>query len=292
MPFDLEQIYDEAELEQIYHSFKIPKKVCVFLNTLKTTAKELENEFLTLNLEFEKINDFCYIFAANYKAKLTQMKAFNEALFYIQNYSSYLCAKNLGVFAGAKVLDMCAAPGGKSINLANFMQNRGELACVEASKDRFFILQKNLKNYGVKIARCFLKDAKSIGRLCPLKFDRILLDAPCSTLAKEGFKLQRSAKEFKELAKTQKKLLHSALKALKCGGELVYSTCTFLKEENEEVIENALRSEFQLELLELDLEGVSAKDGFSKNYEELKKSKRILPNEINDGFFIAKFRKI
>lgn len=292
MPFNLEEIYSRAELEELYRSFNMPKRICVFLNSLKTTASELENEFLVLGLEFKKINQFCYIFDANFKTKLTQMKAFNEALFYVQNYSSYLCAKNLGVFAGARVLDMCAAPGGKSVNLANFMQNQGELACVEVSRDRFFILQKNLKNYGVKIARCFLKDAKSIGRLCPSRFDRILLDAPCSTLAKEGFGLKRSSKEIRELAKTQKKLLHSALKALKHGGELVYSTCTFLKEENEEVIENALRSEFELELLELDLEGVKAKDGLSKEFKQLEKSKRILPDEINDGFFIAKLRKI
>ncbi len=291
MGFDLEQIYTQKELKQIENSFKKPKKICIFLNALKTTREELENELLSLELSFERLNGFCYLLDFDLKPKLTRSMAFNKAWFYIQNYSSYLCAKNLNVSAGETVLDMCAAPGGKSINLANFMQNKGQLSCVELSKTRFFTLQKNLKNYGVKIARCFLKDAKFVGRLCPLKFDKILLDAPCSTLAKD-FWLKRSKKELKELVKMQKRLLHSALKALKHGGELVYSTCTFFKEENEEVLENALRSEFELEILELDLEGVLAKDGVSAEFKELQKSKRILANEINEGFFLAKVRKI
>lgn len=207
-----------------------------------------------------------------------------------KNYASYLCALNLDVKAGQSVLDMCAAPGGKSINLANFMQNEGYLACNEASKDRFFTLQKNLKNYGVK-ARVFMKDGKNIGNLCPLKFDKILLDAPCSTLAKMGLELEKSSKEIKNIAKLQKKLLHSALKALKVGGELVYSTCTFTKEENEEVIENALKSDFDIELLDINLENALAKNGQSSEFEAISKCKRILPCEEYDGFFIAKLRK-
>ncbi|MCW1621027.1 hypothetical protein OLU48_00310 [Campylobacter jejuni] len=99
-------------------------------------------------------------------------------------------------------------------------------------------------------------------------------------------------KKSKNIAKTQKKLLHSALKALKIGGELVYSTCTFTKEENEEVIENALKSEFKLELLDIDLENVEAKAGQSEEFAEISKCRRILPSLDYDGFFIAKLRKL
>ncbi|HFF9556755.1 TPA: RsmB/NOP family class I SAM-dependent RNA methyltransferase, partial [Campylobacter jejuni] len=83
-----------------------------------------------------------------------------------------------------------------------------------------------------------------------------------------------------------------ALKALKIGGELVYSTCTFTKEENEEVIENALKSEFKLELLDIDLENVEAKAGQSEEFAEISKCRRILPSLDYDGFFIAKLRKL
>ncbi|MFQ6341723.1 RsmB/NOP family class I SAM-dependent RNA methyltransferase [Campylobacter sp. VTCC 70190] len=286
----IKSLYTPCEWEQILSSFHTQKKVCVFLNALKSGAKDLEEEFLGQGLEFRKINAYCYLFKAQDKSILSSMKAFGEFKFYIQNYSSYLCALNLEVKAGQSVLDLCAAPGGKSINLANFMQNTGYLACNELSKDRFFTLQKNLKNYGVN-AKIFMKDGKNIGKLCPLKFDKILLDAPCSTFAKIGFDLEKSYKEIKNLAKTQKKLLHSALKALKIGGELVYSTCTFTREENEEVIENALKSEFKLELLDIDLENVKAKAGQSENFAEISKCRRILPSADYDGFFIAKLRK-
>lgn len=287
----IEKLYTKDEMQNILSSFTQEKNVCVFANTLKISIEELEKEFLKQKLKFKKINAYCYLFDAKDKAILSSMKAFNEAHFYIQNYSSYLCALNLEVKAGQRVLDMCAAPGGKSINLANFMQNTGYLACNEMSRDRFFILQKNLKNYGVN-AKVFMKDGKNIGNLCPLKFDKILLDAPCSTFAKIGFDLEKSYKEIKNIAKTQKKLLHSALKALKIGGELVYSTCTFTKEENEEVIENALKSEFKLELLDIDLENVEAKAGQSEEFAGISKCRRILPSLDYDGFFIAKLRKL
>lgn len=290
MEYNLASIYNDKELENLKNSFKLPKKICCFINRLKCDNLTLEREFQDLNLEYEKLNEYCYLFKACDKSILSSMQAFNEFKFYIQNYASYLCALNLDVKAGQSVLDMCAAPGGKSINLANFMQNEGYLACNEVSKDRFFTLQKNLKNYGVK-ARVFMKDGKNIGNLCPLKFDKILLDAPCSTLAKMGLELEKSSKEIKNIAKLQKKLLHSALKALKVGGELVYSTCTFTKEENEEVIENALRSDFDIELLDINLENALAKNGQSSEFEAISKCKRILPCEEYDGFFIAKLRK-
>ncbi|WP_409513379.1 RsmB/NOP family class I SAM-dependent RNA methyltransferase [Campylobacter sp. MIT 99-7217] len=287
----LKQIYPD-EHESVLASFEKPKDICIFLNTLKTDDKCLEYELSKEHIPFERLDEFTYRIKGEYKSKLSFSKAFLEHLFYIQNYSSYLCAKALNAKPYESVLDMCAAPGGKSINLANFMQNKGYLACVEASKDRFFTLQKILKNYGVLNFKCFLKDAKLIGKLCPLKFDKILLDAPCSTFAKMGLYVQKSQKELKMLSILQKKLLHSALKALKVNGELVYSTCTFLKEENEEVIKNALKSEFKLKLLELNLEGVNAKNAFADEFDELKKAKRILPDTFCDGFFVAKLKKL
>ncbi|KAA6227038.1 RsmB/NOP family class I SAM-dependent RNA methyltransferase [Campylobacter sp. LR196d] len=285
----LESLYNKDEFDIIEQSFKNKKNVCIFINLLKTTSNLLENAFLKLNLKFQKINDFCYVFKPNDKIILSKMDEFNKGYFYIQNFASYLCAKNLNVKSGESVLDLCAAPGGKSVNLANFMQNQGYLACVEKNKERFFTLKETIKKYNIN-AKCFLKNSINIGKLCPLKFDKILVDAPCSTMAKTGFK-NINKKEIKNLSLTQKKLLHSALNALKIGGELVYSTCTFLKEENEEVIENALNSEFKLLILDLDLENIKAKNGIS-DIKELHKTKRILPNEYCDGFFIARLKKI
>ncbi|MBX1886355.1 RsmB/NOP family class I SAM-dependent RNA methyltransferase [Campylobacter peloridis] len=288
----LDEIYTKEQKEQILQSFIEEKNINIFRNALTINALELEKILNSEQIVYEKISEFCYKIPYKYKSNLSSMKAFNEGFFYIQNYSSYLCAKALDVRAGQNVLDMCAAPGGKSINLANFMQNEGYLACVEASKDRFFILQENLKKYGVKNAKTFLKDAKSIGRICPLKFDKILLDAPCSTFAKMGLKIQKNTKEIKQIASLQKKLLHSALLALKHGGELVYSTCTFLQEENEEVLENAFRNkDFNLQLLDFELLNADFVQAKSKEF-DLSFAKRVLPNDYVDGFFIAKVKKL
>lgn len=294
--FDLEAylkgLYTDEDFKQIISSFKSQKDVCIFINILKCKNEELENTLKEADISFTRLDEYCYKLAFKDKEKLSRLELFFEAGFYIQNHSSYLCALNLNVKSGENVLDMCAAPGGKSINLANFMQNKGYLACVEANKERFFTLKKLLHLYGLNIHKCFHKDAKTIGRLCPLKFDKILLDAPCSTFAKMGFNLQKSQKELKNIAHLQKRLLHSALKALKIGGELVYSTCTFLKEENEEVLENALRSEFDLKFLPLELKNAKAIEAFSQDENIRSYARRILPDDLHDGFFIARLQKL
>ncbi|AJC86390.1 RsmB/NOP family class I SAM-dependent RNA methyltransferase [Campylobacter sp. RM16704] len=287
----LDMIYTKEQKEQILQSFKQEKNVNIFRNSLLIDNDNLEELLKKETIEFEKIDKYCYKIPYFFKGKLSSMSAFNEGKFYIQNYSSYLCAKTLGVKAGESVLDMCAAPGGKSLNLANFMQNQGYLASCELSKTRFFTLKNTLENYQVKIAKCFLKDACTIGKVCPLKFDKILLDAPCSTFSKMGFDIQKNTKEIKKIVNLQKKLLHSALLALKHDGELVYSTCTFLREENEEVLENALKNKnFELELVDFELDYVEFIQAKSNKF-NLSFAKRVLPNNYADGFFIAKVKK-
>lgn len=283
---ELKNIYTVDELEKIKSSLKNDKKACVFLNKIKCSNKELEDIFKKENIKFKKLDKYCY--EIDEKSKASQSVAFKQGLFYIQNFSSYLCAKNLNVSKNDTVLDMCAAPGGKSINLANFMDNEGYLSCVELSKDRFFKLKNNLQNYGVKNARIFCKNALSIGKICPLKFDKILLDAPCSSFSKLGFSIKRNKKDIKNIAKLQKKLLHSALNALKINGELIYSTCTFTKEENEEVIENALNSKFKIEILNLDLDILESKKAIIG---ENSLARRIIGNYFAQSFFICKIRK-
>ncbi|ASQ30271.1 tRNA/rRNA cytosine-C5-methylase, NOL1/NOP2/Sun family [Campylobacter avium LMG 24591] len=281
----IKEFYTDGELKELEKSFCDTNSACIFLNKIKCEAKELEQSLQKEEIIFTRIDDFTYKIQDKHKA--SQSEAFSKGLFYIQNYSSYLCAKNLDVSKDDIVLDMCAAPGGKSINLANFMQNQGDLRCVELNKNRFFKLKTNLQKYGVKNAKLFCKNALNIGKLCPLSFDKILLDAPCSAFSKLGFKFQRTNNEIKSLAKLQKKLLNSAINALKIGGILVYSTCTVTREENEEVILNALNSKFKLELLELNTNPLkSAKNPHIKN------TARIIANEFSQSFFMCKIMKL
>ena len=146
------------------------------------------------------------------------------------------------------------------------------------------LTKSNLNKYGCEWVRTYNKDARSISRTCQNKFDKILLDAPCSSYSHfgDGF-VEKSAKEIKLIARLQKQLLNSALSALKPGGVVVYSTCTFFERENEEVVQNALNSNFKIKLISLDF-GL-------ENQIKTELGTRILPDNNMSGFFIAKLIK-
>lgn len=280
---ELRKLAPSEKFDEIWASFGKEKSVGFFINHIKTTTNFIKNELENLEISFTK-SDFCdfYFISNSDKSRLTKSEIFTKGLIYPLNFSSYLAALNLSPKDGDLVLDMCSSPGGKSIALSNLA--RIELACMESNKTRFFTLRENLAKFDIR-ARIFNKDARSVARTCPLKFDKIMLDAPCSSYAKfdENF-VQKSKKEITLISKLQKQLLNSALAALKVGGEMIYSTCTFFRQENEEVIENALNSKFGIEILPLNLPQGSAE------YSEF--GARIWPDDIYSGFFMSKIRKV
>ena len=281
---DLFAIYTDS-FDSIWASFFAPKKTGFFVNLLKISKKDCENALSNLGVEFEEILPNFFVSPPEFKGILSRCELFNSGQIYLQNPSSYLSALNLGASGDMSVLDMCASPGGKSVAIAARLGSAANLACVEASKERFFTLKANLKKFGCEMARTFNKDAKSVAFTCKDHFDRILLDAPCSGYAKFGpeFK-EKSAKEIKRLANLQKRLLNSALIALKPGGEMIYSTCTFYEQENEQVVQNALNSRFELALEPLEF--------CPPNSSNSALGVRIHPNDVYDGFFIAKIKKL
>lgn len=281
-----------ANFNEVWQSFFSQKQVGFFISALGLEQKErIFTEFKELNLK-EILPNF-YLVGATKKPILSASSSFNEGLIYIQNPSSYLSALNLNASLNDEICDMCASPGGKSIalcalfalNFKNYEKNALKFACIEANKDRFFSLKKNLLKYSLTNIKTFNKDARSISRTCKERFDRIILDAPCSSYShfSENFK-EKSIKEIKALSKLQKELLNAGLGALKCGGELVYSTCTFYPQENEQVIQNALNSKFKIQILKLDF--------LPQNVRQNDFGALILPNEIYDGFFITRIKKL
>lgn len=288
-------IFNHTEHFSEIYGFKKPLDLeyfGVFINSIKCC----EDEFLKAFSEYSptKLDDNFYIFRQEFKIGIsTHDLAINGGI-YIQDYSSYLCAKALNVSSSDIILDMCAAPGGKSINLANFSGNCENLSSNELNSKRFHKLKTILANYGVK-AKTYNHDGILIGRKTPERFSKILLDAPCSTFMHD-FSIEKSHKEIKQIATTQKKLLNSALTALQVGGELVYSTCTHNFYENEAVIFNALNSKFGVELLDISLpcEYLQGLSNYDEKYSDdrLTKTYRIKPTNTHSGFFIAKLRKI
>lgn len=281
---DLKLLIGKDEFEGVWNSFFKTKNIGFFINLLKCNEENVLKRLNKLGIEPKKILPNFYLVEHILKDILTHSDLFNNGEIYIQNPSSFLAPFILNPSKNDFVLDMCASPGGKSIALANLLKG-GYLAAMEVNKQRFFLLKSNLKKYGCDFVHTYNKDARSIAKTCPQKFDKILLDTPCSSYSKfnDSFK-EKSRNDIKALCKLQKQLLNSALVALKSGGEMVYSTCTFYKEENEDVILNALNSKFNIKILPIDL-----------NLPQCRFNKfglRIIPDDTMNAFFMCKIMKI
>jgi NOL1/NOP2/sun family putative RNA methylase len=210
--------------------------------------------------------------------RLSETIAFNNGLIYIQNLSSMLPVIELEPKKGEVILDLCAAPGSKTSQIAELTGNEAKITAVENNRNRFFALKSNLENLGVKNVNLLLENSRFLDKNHPEfieQFNKILVDVPCSN---EGLVFLSVPKSFdkwnpklpKHLSKLQKALIATGIKLLKKGGTMVYSTCTFSKEENEEVIEWALKKFPEM---------------------KLEKIKRIIPDEFFTGFFLAKLSK-
>ncbi|MFB6116823.1 MAG: RsmB/NOP family class I SAM-dependent RNA methyltransferase [Candidatus Nanosalina sp.] len=215
--------------------------------------------------------------------------------YYVQEESASLPVEVLNPQPGEKVLDMCAAPGGKTTQIAAKMENQGVLVANDDSSRRLKSLHANIYRTGSAVANVTNYDGRRIPK--KQKFDRILVDAPCSgegNNARRSFE-SASEQEFRNLNKIQQKLVENAEKLVKDGGTVVYSTCTFAPEENEAVVEKVLEeTELDLENIETDarhVKGVESFEGESFDF-ETSKTVRIYPHHLKSGgIFVARFRK-
>ena len=223
--------------------------------------------------------------------------------FYVQEISSMLPPLALKPKPGEFVLDLCSSPGSKTTQMAAMMKNEGTIIANDVKLDRIKILAANLERCGVMNVVATRNDGVGLcNRLAKkgFKFDKILLDVPCSG---EGT-LRSSPKTFKmwnfkvvqKLSREQKKLFASAVKCLKVGGEIVYSTCTHSPEENELVVSFALKN-FPLEIEKVDLP-LKCRQGV-KEWKEMKFEEcvenccRIYPQDNDsEGFFVSKFKLV
>lgn len=300
----LEKIVPRDRFAAILKTFDAPKQVTFRVNTLKSTPAELEAELSKAGIAFERVEwlEGVYRIAPEDKLRLTQTEAFYGGRLYIQNLSSMIAPVLLAPQPEETVLDLAAAPGGKTLLLAGMMQNTGWLSAVEPSRERFFRLCDNLKQQGVTNAHTYMTDGRSVGKKCPEMFDRILLDAPCSSEARfKTFDDKSTAfwslHKVKETSKLQRRLLLSAFDALKPGGKLLYSTCSFSPEENESPLQHLLeRHGAHLKTIPLTLPFDNVQKplerwGKEVYDERIQNAVRILPTDTVDGFFICLLEK-
>ena len=221
----------------------------------------------------------------------TKHPYYYAGLYYIQEPSAMLPASRLPVQPGDRVLDLCAAPGGKATELASRLEGRGLLVANDVSASRAKALLKNLTMWGCTNFCVTAETPEKLLARFGCFFDKILVDAPCSG---EGmFRkdsglisgwLERGPKEYAVL---QKQILDCALAMLRPGGMLLYSTCTFAKEEDEDVIADALMRHPDLELVQA--EGA---DGLSAGYPPCEKALRVWPHHAEgEGHFLALLHK-
>lgn len=217
-------------------------------------------------------------------------RAFKEGFVTIQDESSMLPVMALDPAPGMKVLDMCAAPGGKTTHIAERLDNTGEVRAYDLHPHKVKLIDQNAARLGLENIRTDSADSRRLTEILePASFDRILVDAPCSGLGvirrKPDIKYSKTEEEIGRLPDIQKSLLEEAYHLLKPGGLLVYSTCTVDREENLLTAEAFLEAHPDLlreDLSEMMPEGLRYEEGMLQ----------VLPQDFGgDGFFVAAFRK-
>lgn len=219
----------------------------------------------------------------------------HAGLFYLQEPSAMSAVTALAPEPGMNVLDLCAAPGGKSTQIAAWMRGEGILVCNEVSPSRAKALLSNLERCGVRNAVVTCNDVTEVCERLAGFFDCVLVDAPCSG---EGMfrKFPRAVEEWEpslpaRRAVTQRMILDAAKGAVKNGGVLLYSTCTFSRLENEDLIQGFLKDNPEFELVKIAAPFGRLAFG-NPEEDEIVRARRILPMDGGEGHFTAKLRRL
>jgi 16S rRNA (cytosine1407-C5)-methyltransferase len=301
----LEQIVPADSLTAVLRSFEIERAVTFRVNTLKASIDEAFKELRQTGLAATRFEwcDVAGFLPTDQKRRLSEHPAVSSGRVYIQGLSSILAGLVLAPQPEESVLDLAAAPGGKTLHMAAMMQKQGRLSAVEPVRTRFFKLRENLQRGGADdFVRLYQTDGRDVGRKTPEQFDAVLLDAPCTSEAR--FDCRDSTtwqywgpRKIAESARKQKALLRSAIDAARVGGRVLYCTCSFAPEENELVVAHVLRRlEGKIALRPIELPIVNVQAGITQWKDkslsaELVEATRVLPNELMDGFFMALVEK-
>ena len=305
----MKKLLSQADFEKYERIIQEPLLNSIRCNTLKISPEELkkrlEKKGWKISQPWKEYPEVMIVENELQPGELGRSIEHLLGYYYIQELASMLSIIALVSKQNELILDLCASPGSKTTQMASQMKNTGTIIANDVNIKRIQILASNLERCGVTNTIITRDDGI---RLCEkfklqdLKFDKILLDAPCS-----GEGTMRSSPKtclmwnqntIKSLSKLQKKLFKNAFEILKPNGEIVYSTCTHAPEENEEVIDFALKEfkdEIKIEKINLPVkcrEGIVEWNG-NKYDEKVKFCARIYPQDNNtEGFFIAKFKRI
>ena len=288
------------KIEEICKNSNIRPSISVRINNLKINKQELKEKLQEKGIKTEDgiLNDFLIL---NNIKDIENLEEFTQGYFTVQDEVAGLTALVLNPQPGENVLDACSSPGGKTTYLAELMKNQGNIVATDIHEHRTKLVENAAKRLGINIIKTSVQDATIFNEKYKEKFDKILLDVPCLGIGvlkrKPDIKWQKEQKDVDEISKIQYKILENCSKYLKENGEIVYSTCSIFKKENEGIIEKFIKNnlEFQIEKFDFEknsqLKSEKNANLFFQNYIKNCKYLDVYQNEKTDGFFICKMTK-
>lgn len=236
-------------------------------NLIKTDFNTLKSLLDENKLNYEIIDEKNMIFSLKNLKNIANLNIYKDGLISIQDYSSMLCVIASGVTENQTVLDICAAPGGKSIFMSQLMKNKGSILSMDISQNKLNLLSQQCKRLGIDIITTKVNDATIYNETYKEKFDVVLADVPCSgigILRRKPEIRYKHADEIETLTEIQKIILENSSKYVKKTGRLIYSTCTLGKEENQNIIEEFIKNntEFNITYQKEYYPNVDKTDGF------------------------------
>ena len=261
--------YGKQTAEKILEASAKKQGFTITVNSLKISRDEYAEH---IDAEYKKINGYGVNILEDLPVK--NLYGYHEGLFFVQDEASQICAEKTDAAPGDLIVDCCAAPGGKSFFMAQMMQNKGKIICLDIHKNKLKLINNSAKNLGIDIIETYECDAALKLEKLEKSANAVLCDVPCSGLGVIGKKPEIKYKTLNEISRLpdlQYKILSTCANYVKPGGVLIYSTCTLNKKENEEITEKFL----------------DTNKCFEQTY-----SHTFFPFERNiDGFFLAKMKR-
>ena len=289
----LRKQYGEELSKKIIEGYQEERKVTLRVNTIKTNSSEIEKVLEENNIKYKKISWYSegYIIENVRENEIKNLDIYKNGEIYLQSLSSMLPPIILEPKENTDILDMTAAPGGKTTEIATLVGNRARITAIEMNKIRAQKLKYNVEKQGATCVYIMEQDARKLNDF--FSFDNVLLDAPCSgsgTININDTNLEKTFTEqlIKKSKKSQNELLKKSIKVLKKGSKMVYSTCSILQEENENIIENILK-ENKVEIVDIDFKGI---EDLPKLPTRIKGTLCVAPTKEYEGFFVAKLKKL
>ena len=303
------QLKDIKKVEEIAKNSNLRPHLSIRINNLKIVdnnneknkKEEINKENLIKKLEDKNIEvksgllkDFLILENAK---NIENIEEFKQGFFTIQDETAGLIPIMLDPKETDVILDSCSSPGGKTTYLSEMMDNKGKIEAWDIHEHRTKLVENTAKRLGITNIEAKVNDATIYNENYKEKFDKILLDVPCLGLGvlkrKPDIKWQKQKQDIKEITKTQKQILETCSQYLKKGGVLVYSTCSILKEENEDIIEEFLKKhkDFKIEKLNIEKNKRIINQEFFKKFNRNNEYLQVYQNEKTDGFFICKLVK-